>query len=157
MHVSLSRPLLFTFTGAAKLSQRMLQVLQANGIGIVDQVYRVGHRVDVHLVHTVERLDAVLHAAGAIGAHVLLECQCHGLLLKLAIPPIGDRPERWSRSHNFNTLYHSNRLMTRWIWPVSAPAMWRISKDFRVFNSTHFIRCCILAVWINRGSVGRAF
>ena len=51
------------------LSQHMFQVLQARLVGIVNQVDRVGHRVDMHLVHAVERADAVLNAAGAIGGH----------------------------------------------------------------------------------------
>jgi len=77
LHVSVSGVILLSLTRATQLGQHVLEMLQAHDIGVVDQVHRIGHRVDVHLFHAVECLNAILQTARAIGPHVLLQCQGH--------------------------------------------------------------------------------
>ncbi len=67
--------ILLPLAGAAQLGQHVLEVLQPHRVGIVGQLYRVGHRVDGYVQHAVHLLNAILDTAGAIGSHVLFESQ----------------------------------------------------------------------------------
>jgi hypothetical protein len=96
LHVSVSRPLLLTLAAAAQLGQHVLKVFQTDDVGVVGQLHCVGHRVDVHLVHAMERPETILDTAGAIGSHVFFESQgnasfLHVPLLKSALQQSKDQ------------------------------------------------------------------
>jgi hypothetical protein len=72
------------------LGQHVLKVFQPDDVGVVGQLHRVSYRVDVRLVHAVERPETILDTAGAIGSHVFFESQgnasfLHFPLLKSAL------------------------------------------------------------------------